>query len=310
MSLFNSSYKFLTPKKVKKIKLFLCILPFIIFVFIFFYFPLFGWVYAFFDYRPGVPLNRQQFTGLLFFKLMFSGTSGILLVLRNTLAMSFLNILSSPVPVIFAILLTEAKSKYFTRIVQTITSIPNFISWVLVYSIFFTFLSSNEGVINAWLLKAGIISMPLDILGNNKWAWINQLFIGLWKGTGWGAIIYFAAITSIDSELYDAAEVDGCNRWQKIMNVTVPGIMPTFFVLLMLSISNMLSNGFEQFWVFQNPMTLDKLEVLDTYIYRLGIYKGEISFSTAMGALKSIVSIILLTFANTLSKKIRGSSVF
>jgi ABC-type polysaccharide transport system permease subunit len=141
-------------------------------------------------------------------------------------------------------------------------------------------------------------------------AWFVQVSISVWKTTGYNAILYLAAISGIDQELYDAAAVDGCNAWHRIRHVTIPGIMPTFFVLLLLSISNMLSNGFEQFWLFGNGMTWDKLEVFDTYVYRMGIRNMEYSFSTALGIFKSIVSIVLLTIANFASKRIRGTSIF
>lgn len=193
---------------------------------------------------------------------------------------------------------------------QTCTSIPNFISWVLVYSIVFMLLSSEDSALNIILKNLGLITESVNPLGNVDHAWAMQVAIGVWKSLGYNAIIYLSAITSIDQELYQAAEVDGANNWQKILHITVPGLLPTFFVLLMLAISNMLSNGFEQFWLLGNGMTWDKLEVFDTYVYRLGIKNMEYSLATAMGMFKSIVSILLLTFANWSSKKLRGESIF
>ena len=156
----------------------------------------------------------------------------------------------------------------------------------------------------------GVIEKPTNILINADLAWPFQICVSVWKSAGWNAIIYFAAITGIDQELYDAADVDGAGNFQKILHVTVPGLLSTYFVLLLMSIANMLSNGFEQYYVFQNALTTNKLEVLDTYIYKVGLSNLQFSLSTAMGIFKSGVSIILLTIANLASKAIRGESIF
>ena len=194
--------------------------------------------------------------------------------------------------------------------VQTGTSIPNFISWVLVYSIVFMLLSSESSALNNILMGLGLVKEPVNPLTNAKHAWLIQVAIGAWKTLGYNAIIYLSAITSIDQELYQAADVDGANTWQKIVHVTVPGLLSTFFVLLLLAISNMLSNGFDQYWLLGNGMTWDKLEVFDTYVYRMGIKNMEYSLATAMGIFKSVVSIILLSFANWASKRLTGESIF
>ena len=252
----------------------------------------------------------MQFVGLKYFKKIFENSKDFVTVMRNTLSISFLNICCSVLPAIFAIAISQLKNKRYAKLVQTGTSIPNFISWVLVYSIVFMLLSSEDSALNIILMGLGIIKKPLNVLTNEKHAWATQVAIGVWKSLGYNAIIYLSAITSIDQELYQAAEVDGANTWQKIIHVTVPGLLSTFFVLLLLAISNMMSNGFEQFWLLGNGMTWDKLEVFDTYVYRMGIKNMEYSLATAMGIFKSIVSIILLTFANWASKKLRGDSIF
>jgi ABC-type polysaccharide transport system permease subunit len=174
----------------------------------------------------------------------------------------------------------------------------------------FYLVASEQSGLNKLLMGVGIISKPISILINVKAAWITQVVIAAWKGTGYSAIIYLAAISGIDQELYQAADVDGANGFQKILHVTLPGISSTYFVLLLLAISNMLSNGFEQYWLFGNSMTWDALEVLDTYVYRMGITNAEYSFATALGIFKTIVSILLLTIANTMSKLVREESIF
>jgi len=295
--------------KTQRAGMLLLILPFVALVFVFNYLPLFGWSYAFVDYSPGVPLMEQHFVGFKYFRIIFEGGNDFAIVMRNTLVMSLLGLLTSPLPMIFAIALAEVRGKWLSKWIQTVTAIPHFISWVLVYAIFFTFFSLEDGVVNKLLIDMGLIETGTNILGSDGYAWFFQLMVATWKGTGWGAIIYLAAIAGIDQELYQAADIDGAGRFQKIWYITVPSLMPTYFVLLLLAISGILSNGFEQYYVFQNPLNIDKLEVLDTYIYTLGIARAEYAFSTAIGVFKSIVSIVLLLSANWLSKAIRKQSI-
>jgi ABC-type polysaccharide transport system permease subunit len=290
--------------------LLLYLLPFLAAVVIFNYIPIFGWAIAFVNYRPGTPILKSVFVGLRYFSRVFSKASDFWLALRNTMAISMLNIAFSVVPVIFAIMISQVRYHAYSRAVQTLSSIPNFISWVLVYSVIFYLVASEQSGLNKLLIGVGIIPKPISILINVNAAWITQVVIAAWKGTGYSAIIYLAAISGIDQELYQAADVDGANGFQKIIHVTIPGISSTYFVLLLLEISNMLSNGFEQYWLFGNSMTWDALEVLDTYVYRMGITNAEYSFATALGIFKTIVSILLLTIANTMSKLIREESIF
>ena len=252
----------------------------------------------------------SEFVGLKYFQKIVANPKDFLNVMRNTLCISFLNICCSVLPAIFAIAISQLKNKRYAKMVQTGTSIPNFISWVLVYSIVFMLLSSESSALNNILMGLGLVKEPVNPLTNAKHAWFIQVAIGAWKTLGYNAIIYLSAITSIDQELYQAADVDGANTWQKIVHVTVPGLLSTFFVLLLLAISNMLSNGFDQYWLLGNGMTWDKLEVFDTYVYRMGIKNMEYSLATAMGIFKSVVSIILLSFANWASKRLRGDSIF
>jgi len=180
----------------------------------------------------------------------------------------------------------------------------------LVYSLFFALFNTNNGAVNSILFSLNLIKEPTNILINTDVAWFFQVGVAMWKSTGWSAIIYFAAISGIDQELYDAANVDGAGNFMKTLHITIPGILPTYYVLLLLSIANMLSNGFEQYYIFQNAKTVSRLEVLDTYIFKIGLAQLQFSLSTAMGMFKSVVSITLLTIANFTSKLIRGDSIF
>ncbi|WP_233532203.1 ABC transporter permease [Paenibacillus alkalitolerans] len=295
-----------------KYKLFLMALPFLILAFVFSYLPLYGWIYAFYDYRPGIPLKDSEYMGFYWFTSMFSNEirqQEILRVMTNTFAMSSLSILTSVLPVIFAVFLTEIRSSLFKRIVQTLTTVPNFISWVLVYSFAFMLFSVDNGFVNNLLLSLGWIDRPMNILASADHTWLKMTMWEVWKTLGWGAIMYIAAITSIDQELYEAARVDGAGRYRLMWHVTVPGIMPTYFVLLLLSIANFINMGFDQFYVFSNAINMSSIEVLDLYVYNIGMLNSNFSFATAVSLLKSIVSVVLLFAANLLSKLIRGENI-
>ncbi len=304
----NTGKNTLAILKKYDLSLFLLALPLLMLVFVFSYLPLYGWIYSFFRYQPGVPLVDTEFVGLKYFMMIFTPGNDSISALKNTLIFSFLGILVSPLPIIFAILLSEVRNSKYSRIIQTITSFPNFISWVLVYSVFFSFFS-NEGLINEILINLGLIENSVNVLANEDIVYLFQTIVSVWKNMGWNAIIYISAISSIDQELYSAAEVDGAGRFDKIIHITVPGVMSTFVVLLLLAVGNMLNNGFEQYYVFRNPIVASKIEVLDTYLYRVGLGNAQYAFSIAVGMFKSLVSVILLFSVNFISKKVRDESI-
>jgi putative aldouronate transport system permease protein len=294
-------------------KLFLMFLPIIALAFVFSYLPLWGWRYAFFDYTAGGTLTMDNFVGLKWFTILFQNETtraDVLRVLENTLAMSGLGIITSWIPMAFAIFLTQAPSKRFRRFVQTWTTVPNFLGWVIVYAIALA-IFSTDGFINNFINNylGGGGSATTNFLMSDSHMWLKMLLWGLWKGVGWSAIIYISSISGIDLALYEAAEMDGAGRWAKIKNVTIPQLMPTFFVLLLMSIANVLSNGMDQYLVFSNAINSKSLEVLDLYVYNLGIGSGQIPMSTAIGMFKSVISVILLFGANAVSKKLRGISI-
>ena len=229
-------------------------------------------------------------------------------ILRNTLMFNFLSYLCSPLAAILAIFLSEVKNTKYKKLLQTTMTFPNYISWIIVFSIAFAFFS-RDGVLGLALERMNLIEKPLNVLGNNSIVWYFQTGLGLWKGLGWGSIIYLATIAGIDQELYDAAKVDGAGRFRCMLYVTVPGILPTYFVLLILSISNMLTAGFDQYYVFYNALVADRIETLDYYVYRVGILLNDFSYSIAIGMFKTIFSIGLLFSANYLAQKIRGSKI-
>lgn len=299
--------KMYKKKKKTSYKEFLYILPFIILVAVFSYYPLYGWVYAFFDYKPPFPLSMDNFVGLKWFKSMVDNEvkiAKLIEVLRNTFAMSGLCLLFSWFPMFFAIFLNEIKCKPFRKFVQTVTTLPNFISWVLVYAIAFCIFNST-GPVNTILMDMGVISEPQLFLQSSEHVWFKMWLWLTWKNAGWSAIMYIAAITSIDEELIEAAKVDGASRMQVIRHITIPSILPTYFVLVMLNLANFLSNGMEQYFVFENSFNTEYIQVLDLYVYDLAM-KGGYSLSVAISILKSIVSITLLFLTNLISKLTRG----
>ena len=305
--------KSLTSKR-EPVRLFLMVLPCIIFVFIFSYLPLRGWLYAFYNYKPGLNLFDCEFVGFNNFTKMFANPimrQKLIEVLRNTLAMAGMGILFSPTGPIFAIFLNEMRSRRYRRVLQTFTTLPHFVSWVIMYSVVFFMLSTDAGFVNNLLMSLGLIDTPIMFLMSTDNIWLKMQIYATWKEMGWGAIIYLAAIAGIDSELYTAATVDGANNFQKIWYITIPGILPAYFVMLIIACGNFLNISMEQFLVFQNAMNKEYTDVLDLYVYNTGLGRGgNISYATAIGMTKSIIAVLMFAFVNRLSKTVRGYSIF
>ncbi len=296
----------------EKFRLLLMFLPVLLLTFVFCYLPIYGWRFAFFDYKIGDALTAENFTGLKWFTYLFENAAtraDLIRVLRNTLIMSGLGIATSWLPIAFAVLLAELRSSKFQRLVQTLTTIPNFISWVLVYAIAFA-IFSTDGFINSFLRNVmNVTGANTDYLASADWIWVKMLLWGTWKGLGWSAIVYIAGIAGIDQQLYEAAKVDGANRFHCIRHITIPGLIPTYMVMLLMSIAGMLSNGMEQYLVFENAINKDVIEVLDLYVYNIGIKSGLIPLSTVVGIFKSLIGVTLLFGANGISKMVRGESI-
>ena len=295
----------------QRFKLFLFVIPSLVLVFIFKYLPLWGWSYAFYNYKPGLDLADCTYVGLQNFKNLF-GTpilrENIIRVLRNTFGIQMLHYLMMPLPMIFAVFLSEIRSKKFQKLVQTVTTLPNFISWVIMFSLASAIFNST-GLVNSILESMGKETVG-NLLQSSDNVWLTQSLLSLWKSLGWSSIVYFATIAGLDQEMYEAASIDGANRMQRIWHITLPQLIPTFFVLLIMSIGNFLNSGVDQYLAFSNALNKESIEVLDLYVYNLGIGSGMISYSVAVGMLKSLVALVLFSLANMASKKIRGTSVF
>ncbi len=232
-------------------------------------------------------------------------------IMYNTLGLNILQLLINfPAPIIFAILMSELLSDKFKKLVQTITFFPHFISWAIFGGIFLSLLDYDIGIVNTLFVELGILKEPVDILGGEEYFWGLIIITSILKGLGWGSVIYVAAISGIPSELYEAARIDGANRWHKIRYITIPSIAPTITLFFILSVSGLLNNGIDHIWVFQNANNIARSEVLDTFIYRYGIPQWQYGYATAVGLMKSIVSLILLVAGNGICKKVSGKGIY
>lgn len=298
----------LAPRKRKKnYRLLLMAAPFLLMVFLFNYVPIFGWIYSVFDYVPGVPLFECDFMGLDYFKMILRDAN-VVRSLKNTFIFAAISIILSPLPMLFAVMLNEVKCGPVRRMVQTFTTLPNFISWVIIFSLAFA-LFSSDGMITTLLLDWGIIDEAKSVLSSNESVYWFQTFLAQWKGLGWSSIIYLAAIAGIDQEQYEAAKVDGAGHFRCALHVTLPAMMETYVVLFILNVGNFLNTGYEQYMLFKNAVTAPNIEVLDLYVYRIGLENMDYSYGVAISIVKSIVSIALVIIANMVAKKVRGNTV-
>lgn len=290
-------------------QLYLMSVPFLIVVFVFSYVPIWGWVMAFQKYKLNRTFFEQQWVGLQWFVEIFQDPR-FFNALTNTLGMSLLSLaVNFTFPIIFAILLNELRSQLFKRTVQTISYLPHFVSWVVVGGMVYMMLSTDGGPINQLLMSLGITREPVLFMAKPEYFWGVVTLSDLWKELGWNAIIFLAAITGIDPQLYEAAKVDGAGKLRQIWHITLPGISHVIVVLLILSIGNILAIGFEKQFQLRNPTVLDRAEVMDLYALQLGINQGRFSIGTAINMLNSLVSVSLLLTANGLFKKFTGKSV-
>lgn len=292
----------------------LMMLPGFICLILFAYVPMYGIVIAFQDYQLGDVIGASQWVGGKHF-VDFFHTRDVWQILRNTIAMSMLRLLIGfPAPILLALLLNECRSPGYKRVVQTISYLPHFISWVVVTTIVMQFLSNDGGAVNEMLMALHIIDQPIMFMGESKYFWIIVVLSDVWKNIGWNTIIYLSAISSINMELYDAAAIDGANRLQKARHVTIPGIGPTVVILLILQISKLLNTSFEEIMLFtndmKNSMIKDVAEVIDTYVLRFGLRQMRFSYASAVGLFRSVVSILLLVTSNFISRKVADSSLF
>ncbi len=275
---------------------------FFVYGFIFYYLPLGGWIMAFQNYKNKTGFFHSKWVGLEKFKFLFSDVT-FLRVIRNTFCMGALNLVFSTVLAItFAILLNEVKVTKIKKPIQTVSYLPHFLSWIIVTGILNDMLSST-GIVNELLVKFGIMDSTVPFFSIPWLFWPIVTFAHLWKETGWNAIIYLSAITSIDPTLYEAGSIDGAGRWQKIKHITLPGLRPTIIVLLIMNMGNLLNVGFEVQYLLGNDVVKSVSDTIDIYVLKWGISQSDYSLGTAAGIFKSVVSIAIILIANSIAKR-------
>ncbi|WP_284638229.1 ABC transporter permease [Paenibacillus silviterrae] len=283
-------------------------IPGIFFFLIFKYVPLLGSVIAFQNYNIFRGITGSPFIGLDNFKRMFAYPE-FLMILKNTLLIGIYDLaFAFPVPILLAILLNELRQVLYKRIVQTIVYLPHFLSWVIVGGILVGVLSPTTGFVNTVISSLGF--EPIYFLGDNDYIRSILIGSGIWKDSGWGTIIYLAAIAGINPDLYEAAQIDGAGRLKQTFSITIPCILPTIMILFLLQIGNFLDFGFERVFVFLNPLNSENGEIIDTYVYRAGLVDRQYSYTTAIGLFKSVVGLLLIVIGNTLSRRATGESLY
>ena len=284
----------------------LMLLPGVVFIFIFSYIPLYGIIIAFEDYNP-VMMFHSPWVGLENFRYVFQ-LPGSVNTIWNTLYIAVFKIIGGIiVPVTFALLLNEVGKVKFKRMLQTLIYLPNFLSWVIVAGLL-TDILSGDGIINQIIIFLG--GEPIFFLGDNFWFPIVMIISDIWKGFGFGTVVYLAALSGIDPTLYEAAEMDGAKRWKQTVYITLPGIMPTIILMSVLSLGNVLNAGFDQIYNLYSPLVYESGDIIDTFVYRLGIEQAQYSPAAAVGIFKSAISFILIILAYYLADKLADYKIF
>lgn len=296
-------------KKIKKELIFhLMLIPGVLITLIFSYLPMFGISMAFLKYKPALGFYRSEWIGLANFLDLFANVN-FYRALRNTVIIAWIKIVAGLVaPVVLALMLNEIRHSWFKRVSQTIVYFPHFISWILMSGMIVDIFAPNNGTVNIVLNAVGFES--IYFLGDNDWARFTIIITDLWKNTGWGTIVFLAALTGIDMNLYEAAALDGAGRLKQVWYITLPGIMPTVVLVGTLSLGNVLNAGFDQIYNLMNGVTMETLDIIDTLVYRLGFENGGYSISTAAGLFKSVISSTFLVISYKLADKYAGYRIF
>ena len=287
--------------------LYLMVVPPLVYLLVFKYLPMYGITVAFQKFNIGKGYFGSEWVGLRYFRMFFADPYWFRIV-RNTLLLSFYSLVFGfPAPIILAVLLNEIGNISFKRSIQTITYLPHFVSVVVIVGLLKIFFAT-DGMVNELLVNFGFKAQNFFIMSR----WFRPLYIssGIWSGVGWGAIIYLAALTGINEELYEAAYVDGANRWRRILHVTLPGILPTMVLLLIFSLGNIMDVGFEKVFLMYSETTWDVADVIATYVYRRGLVQMQISYAAAVGIFNSVVNFLFLIIANALARRYSGYSLW
>ncbi len=288
--------------------LYILAIPGLTYFLVFKYAPMYGVIIAFKDYVPFLGINGSQWVGLENFKDFFINPD-FFRIMGNTLILALLNIvIGFPAPIILALLLNEVRSNIYKRVVQTLVYIPHFLSWTIVVSLTFVLFSINGGAVTT--LVQSITGQEIDFLSDPNWFRPMIILQGVWKGVGWGTIIYLAALSGVDQEQYEAAIMDGAGRFARVWHITLPAIRSTVVIMLIMKVGSILSTGFDQIYLMTNALNRPVADVFDTYVYMMGITQGAYSYSTAVGLFKSVVGIILVLTTNKIARKLGETGLY
>lgn len=273
------------------------------FVIFFRFVPIYGIQLAWKDLIPGMSIADSPWVGWKHFQQFFAYGS-FATIMTNTLVLSFAKILFGfPAPIIFALMLNEIRSTGVKSVVQAVSYLPHFISWVVIYGIMSNILGREGGTLNSILMSLGIVNEPIHFLGSINLFWPLMVILDIWKECGWSAIIYMAAMASIDPTLYEAAVVDGASKWRQIISITLPCIVPTIITLLILRVGGILNAGFDQLMSFRNNIVWDKANIIDVYVNDVGLTQGRFGYATAVGLFQSVVGFIMVMGTNKLANR-------
>lgn len=302
--------KALKKSVTKYWQMYLLLVPVIIYYIVFKYMPMVGAQIAFrnFSFRKGI--WDSAWVGLKHFERFFSSSQAITII-WNTLYLGFLTLVFCfPVPIILALIINEIRSTRFKDTLKTITYAPHFVSTIVVVGMLMSMCSPSTGIVNSLFVKLGIFDEPLYLMGSARYFRPMYILSGIWKDSGWNAIIFISALSAVDTTLYEAAEVDGANRWQQLLSITLPSILPTIVIMLILETGKVLNIGFEKVYAMQTDLNLGVSEVISTYTYKQGLENLEYDYATAIGLFNSVVSFIMLLVVNGISKRLSETSLF
>lgn len=287
--------------------LYLLLLPGIVFLIIFRYIPIFGNVIAFMDYNP-YDASQNVWVGLKHFQDLLTRPQ-FLQVFGNTLYISILKMVCGfPIPIILALMMNEMKNLKFKKVAQTLLYLPNFISWVVLAGLIMNMLDPDTGLVTS--IINSISGEKIQVLTDTRYFVPMLIITDIYKGAGWGTIIYFAALSGVDPQLYEAAEIDGARKWKQLLHITLPSITPTIVVMLILSCNNIVNAGFDQIFMLYSATVYSVADIIDTYVYRIGIQRADYSFSTAAGLFKSVIALVMILIVNTVARKTGNEGIW
>lgn len=289
-------------------QLYLMMLPVVVYLFIFAYLPIYGVQIAFKNYNVALGIEGSPWVGFANFERFFRSYQ-FWNILKNTLILSFYSLIAGfPIPIILALMITQVQREDFKKFVQTVTYAPHFISEVVIVGMLFLFLSPSSGIVNIIMGNFGM--EPINFMAESSMYKHLYVWSGVWQGAGWGSIIYIAALSSVNPELYESARMDGASKFQQILHIDLPSIMPTAIILLIMNMGSIMNQSAQKAYLMQTPLTASSQEIIATYVYKIGLIENQFSYSSAIGLFNNIINVILLVTVNTISRKVSDTSLW